>query len=363
MDPLTPAQVQTPPISNPVPVEKPKNNSVLIILSLFLVILVGLVAFLGYQNYQLQKQISLLTTPTPTASAIALATADPTANWNTFTTDLFSLKYPNDWNVPVKSTDSSGDTSYTFESGNFVITEGSGGIFNLEQKQSYDQLIAYEKKVTTGLKSITVSGIKTVEYFDTDGPSTSAPTIVLTDTKKNVYLISMAIPAESNSNLFDQIISTFKFTSQATDPNQQAITNLVNSFYTALANQDGKTLFSLMTPATTTAEKSDYNWLTGADLGVTPTYRVFIRSKINNQKITNIQKQTDESYLVSITDQSYGYSNAGSVVGFTSPEPRNNIYMTVINIGSQWLIDKYTDQNYQGNPGSAPSLKYNGFGQ
>jgi len=325
-----------------------------IFIIILLLILIVVITYVGLKQIKIKSNPKVSSTPT--------ATADPTANWKTYTTDLFSLKYPSDWNAPVKSIDSSGDTSHTFESGNFVITEGLGGIFNLEQKQSYSQLISYEEKVTTGTKDITVSGIKTVEYFDTDGPSTSAPTIVLTDTEKNVYLISMAIPAESNSNLFDQIVSTFQFTNQVGDPNQQVITNLVNNFYSALENQDGKTLFGLMTAPKTQAEKSDFSWLIGENTGTTPTYRVFIRSKINNQKITSIEKQNDGSYLVSITDQFYQYSNAGQFVGFYNPQSRN-VAILAVNTSGQWLVDKFTDLSNTSGSGNAGTTKYNGFGQ
>jgi len=337
-----------------------------IFIIIILLALIGGVLYIGFK----QAKITPILTQSPVPTTIS-STSDPTANWKTYTNTKFGfeIKLPADEGLLTEN-----NTSTSFHGGmpgsdpDIIVTKVLTNINSLpacdynSESPKVPCLEAYHDSGAKIILNSSIDGISAKKFY-LRKKLDEKWIIAQTSSQSLVEIESLGDDTDINNKNFDQMLSTFKFTSQATDPNQQAITNLVNSFYTALANQDGKTLFSLMTPATTTAEKSDYNWLTGADLGVTPTYRVFIRSKINNQKITNIQKQTDESYLVSITDQSYGYSNAGSVVGFTSPEPRNNISMTVINIGSQWLIDKYTDQNYQGNPGSAPSLKYNGFGQ
>src|SRR5258706_1835977 len=87
-------------VTSPIPVEpQPKNNSALVILSFSLIILVGIIAFLGYQNYQLQKQISLLTAPS--SSSTPLATADPTADWKTYINQegKYQYSYPDSWKI------------------------------------------------------------------------------------------------------------------------------------------------------------------------------------------------------------------------------------------------------------------------
>lgn len=88
-----PESVDVPPA--PV-VPKTQNNSVLIMLSVLLIILVGVVAFLAYQNWTLQKQITALKTissPSPTP----VATTDLTATWKTYTYKDLTFNYPNDW--------------------------------------------------------------------------------------------------------------------------------------------------------------------------------------------------------------------------------------------------------------------------
>ena len=87
----------TPQQPTPVPtveVPKPKNNYSVIIFSALLVMMTGVVAFLGYQNWQLQKQVATLQSiPSPSSTA----TADPTADWKEITSANWTLKIPNDW--------------------------------------------------------------------------------------------------------------------------------------------------------------------------------------------------------------------------------------------------------------------------
>lgn len=75
-------------------IEKPKGNRVVALMVIIVVLLLGAVGILGYQNLQLQKQlISLQPTPSPSA------TSDPTADWKTYTSQDygFELRYPTDW--------------------------------------------------------------------------------------------------------------------------------------------------------------------------------------------------------------------------------------------------------------------------
>jgi hypothetical protein len=94
--PLQPSSIpQQPDIVPVTEVPKPKSNSLIITLSVSLIVMGGVVVFLAYQNWQLQKQISSLqVTPSPTPTA----TTDPTADWKLFTSHSlnYSLRYPND---------------------------------------------------------------------------------------------------------------------------------------------------------------------------------------------------------------------------------------------------------------------------
>lgn len=68
LSPNIPPVLNTPqdPIPAPPPEESSRRQGSLVLVSLFLIILVGIVIFLSYQNWSLQKQINLLTTTSTT---------------------------------------------------------------------------------------------------------------------------------------------------------------------------------------------------------------------------------------------------------------------------------------------------------
>ena len=82
-------KVQT-PTTNPIKPVVPKPNFFIPVLSIVIFLLLVSTGFLGYQNYLLQQKINKMVQPTPTA------TADPTADWKTYTTvdKSVSFKYP-----------------------------------------------------------------------------------------------------------------------------------------------------------------------------------------------------------------------------------------------------------------------------
>jgi hypothetical protein len=168
---------------------------------------------------------------------------------------------------------------------------------------------------------------------------------------------------ESKQSLFDQILSTFQFTEQTANVDKTAVSTMVKNFYDALASQDGRLLFSLFTPPVTDQEKKDLSWLTGADLGAAPSYRVFLRTKILNPKIDETREISLNTVVAKISDQIQGYSNAGTDAGWGTPKDRFTVFMTLVKSGDKWLVDKYMDPANTLNKGNAGTSKYNGFGQ
>lgn len=144
---------------------------------------------------------------------------------------------------------------------------------------------------------------------------------------------------------------------QTIDVGEDEVKGLVSNFYKAMENQDGKMLFGYMTNPTTPQEKSGYDWLTGADLKEEAFYRAFLRVKIFNPRIDDVQKVDDNTYIVRVTDQIRGYSNAQDV-GWDSPKPRYDILLTLVNLDGTWLVDKFR------NPSDKKGTeKYSGFSQ
>jgi hypothetical protein len=101
MDPINPVAGNPESLNpTPVPTQSPKDNHWITIASmaLFVLMSLGIIIFLYYQNQQLK---SMLATYQTQASPIPTATADPTAGWKTYTNTkyLYSLKYPDNFTV------------------------------------------------------------------------------------------------------------------------------------------------------------------------------------------------------------------------------------------------------------------------
>jgi hypothetical protein len=144
---------------------------------------------------------------------------------------------------------------------------------------------------------------------------------------------------------------------QAINVDEVAVKGLVVNFYKAMENQDGKLLFNYVTKPLTLEEKKGFDWLTGADLKEEAFYRVFLRVKIFSPRIDDVQKVDDNTYIVRVTDQIRGYSNAQDV-GWDSPKPRYDILLTVVKLDGTWFVDKFR------NPSDKKGTeKYNGFSQ
>lgn len=112
-NPEQPNQPQTPtpdpsPPPTPPPSEKKPVNWPFIGVSGLLVIALGIAGFFAYQNYNLKQQepqvqptpapeISI-TSPTPTTN-LPTPTPDQSADWKTYSTSTYQVKYPNDLTV------------------------------------------------------------------------------------------------------------------------------------------------------------------------------------------------------------------------------------------------------------------------
>jgi hypothetical protein len=83
---------------SPQPMPKPKDNHWISILAMaiFVVLSLGVVAFLYYQNQALKSMLASLQTPVPVASPTPTATADPTVGWKTYTNpkNTYTFEYP-----------------------------------------------------------------------------------------------------------------------------------------------------------------------------------------------------------------------------------------------------------------------------
>ena len=220
MDPINPI-AGNPEALNP---EGKSSNSNITIISMALFVLMSLVVvgFLYYQNQQLKSMLASyqvpVVSPTPTA------TTDPTADWKTYINEKgkFTFKYPDDVTIEnqknISNTVGIGitDTVKAFNS-----SGGSSGIpyfINIE----YNQPLNKNSTTPDGLKidnqqEINVDGKVATQYvyevtklqvgFDV-GDKTENIFI-----KNNSNSILIQLTDYTKLTLFNQILSTFKFTS------------------------------------------------------------------------------------------------------------------------------------------------------
>lgn len=100
----TPAPIASPQPIVPSPI-KPKNPFMGLVI-IILLLSFAAAGFFAYKNWQLKQQISQVK-PTPTPIITPSATPDPMANWKTFTNSTwgYSFKYPPQWGVSTGGDD------------------------------------------------------------------------------------------------------------------------------------------------------------------------------------------------------------------------------------------------------------------
>lgn len=186
------------------------NASVIIlVISYFALSIVPMISVIQ-PIYNLISQIDNSTnentsTPTPTVS--------PISDWKTFKADEFMFKYPNNWGEPKYG-----------QSSDFVI--GTVGNFNGRQEVQQVGVLRYADEATEeyidfinsmaseGAK-LTLDGQPAARNVDNNQKTVSVH--VLSPGKKTVFAINLRdrnYDLVQTSQLFDQILSTFKFTDQ-----------------------------------------------------------------------------------------------------------------------------------------------------
>lgn len=170
-------------------------------MAIFVLLSLGAVAFLYYQNQQLKGMLaSYQATPTPLVSPEPSAEAE-TANWKTYTNQEFSFKYPADWLISGKkiSSPSADITLWAFGS----------------TDPMYNECMKLDKTdVVNNLKIKTYSRVIGTEACSGGDAAEMEKWIVKTDGEgyaPGVQLIYKSTKKTEAENIFDQILSTFKF--------------------------------------------------------------------------------------------------------------------------------------------------------
>lgn len=197
-----------------------KSNFLVILLSILLFISIVIAGFFAFQTQKLVKELTVLKDkPAVIVSVEPTLIPDPTANWKTYSGKIFTFKYPAE--LIMKRQDIQ-DPSNSNNIGDMVLLSGNkikiqvssnfmGGWGGNPCLKTKDQIIdGHSSQILYFGKSISGSETCTDQY---DG------LVALIENKifEHPYPIIIDLQKlEDNANveleLFDQILSTFKFT-------------------------------------------------------------------------------------------------------------------------------------------------------
>jgi hypothetical protein len=238
MDPINPI-AENPEALNTTPQplnnsnNQPSNNSngiTVLSMAIFILLSLGVIVFLYYQNQQLKNMLVNYQTPAASPTPTPVATTDPTVNWKTYTNSIqnFTFKYDSSWTLDKKGDNEklNAQIKLTRDKTTIQIYANMDGIGGLGRDYQGTKMV--------------VSGITLYEY-KVANTSNKTQTIGLTDTLNKslgffqqngkTYSITLTYPdsldqTDEGSNLqkeFNQILSTFKFTSPSTIPSTPPI--------------------------------------------------------------------------------------------------------------------------------------------
>lgn len=209
-------------ISQPIPPIPPKKDySLVVILSILLIIAAAIATLLLYQNQKLIKELKQYQTAAVYPIPSPTPTSDPTANWQTYTNTKYgyAVKYPSDWSgsCPSQPCDSAAMFSVTKQPiGLDIIVK--------QKAQVVTPKDAFSKAVTTQIFSqqeMIIDSIPAYAGLVKEGPAEIGPFLKQhIFVVKNVYIYQITFSEKlekgdemslRQQQLFDQILSTFKF--------------------------------------------------------------------------------------------------------------------------------------------------------
>ena len=218
-----------------------KKDWFLIGILILLIVSLATTGLLAYQNFQLKKQLQQAqqsTTPTPTAVTPAPSftqteqlttptpttitpTPNPTANWKTYRNEAVTFKFPSSWEEkPVVTSDSGYTQEFNDPQNKYTLTFSSLKNYNPATGEPYasiDEYINMPYKV----KAVTIDGQDGRQPLPRAGSEHIIAVMFFSKDSRNIYTLKLQTgnnPMDTNEakakeaqKLFDQILSTFKF--------------------------------------------------------------------------------------------------------------------------------------------------------
>lgn len=239
MDPQ--AETNEAPVTpQPIPELPKKDNHGITIaaMAIFVLLALGAVAFLYYQNQQLKTMLAgyqASASPTPTA------TTDPTANWKVYINDFYSFSFKYPANISQDKNGSVGGTflgspksiiSFADQSTIREATDAPFDGFTIYQLSYSDSSIeSFLKKEVAArkasprgieneeIKNITIDG-KNSFYIDVE---INIRQYFIPSSNNKIILFSTVRRDEDFLLILDQVLSTFKFISPTASPSAKPV--------------------------------------------------------------------------------------------------------------------------------------------
>ena len=218
MEPQTPIL----PVSPIEPPKPKKNNLVVILLSVLLLISISVSIFFALQTQKLAKQLSQLQVQ-PTSIPAPSATADSTSNWKTYSNTGYSFKYPIEWDTyslgeegakstlmiaPKEKVDKVRQIPGGFGGGTFLTLT-----INTKSEPPVWKTDEYWQVTSEPIKVGGIDGTKYNVNVIQDLPGLSkGDKIISIVVKNNSTYIQIDLLDQTYKEIFDQILSTFRFT-------------------------------------------------------------------------------------------------------------------------------------------------------
>ncbi|MBI5448955.1 hypothetical protein HY948_01410 [Candidatus Gottesmanbacteria bacterium] len=224
MDPIPEISTATPVQSAPPSTPSKKRFPFLLLLPIIVLpVLSALIAYLFAQNMVLRQQLAKIqTSPSPILTPATVA--DPTARWRTISRKNWQFKIPANWGY-LECNDDAIYTNPGIIDATKECNFGPSGTFWASKSGPYkipnDTLIPTDTEIYTvvsNTKSILIDGKHAILQEENHVGGQGAGKYLFAYIQKNQSTYIFGYTDIDNPIIFDQILSTFKFLDQNTNP-------------------------------------------------------------------------------------------------------------------------------------------------
>lgn len=218
------------------PPTQPSSLPLVLLVGLFIVCLAGM-GFLFWKNKQLQKIVSLQSKPAPVLTHVLNPTIEAQlySGWVKYTNDECSFDYPTNWLKKQQVEEGSGFTqefTHPEPERPFTLTFKVHGNYNQVTGKPYSTLDEYEG-LSYKTKTVMVDGVEGRQALPRAGSEHIYRVDFFSKDKKSIYSLALQIGdssmnvseslAAKGKELFDHIVSSFKFTVLAWLPYRESL--------------------------------------------------------------------------------------------------------------------------------------------